>query len=91
MPKLQAYYDTYNEKGLQLLGLTKVNRSATDETVTSFISEGKIGYPIAKENGQMTSYFGVSGVPAAAVVQDGKVVWRGHPARLTDDMLKSWL
>ena len=28
---------------------------------------------------------------AAAVVKDGKVVWRGHPGKLTDDMFKAWL
>ena len=26
-----------------------------------------------------------------AVVKGGKVVWRGHPAQLTEKMLKAWL
>ena len=91
VPKLQAIYDNYKDQGLQVIGLTKVNKSATDETVNSFIAEQKLGYPVAKENGQTSQYFSVSGVPAAAVVKDGKVVWRGHPVRLTDDMLKGWL
>jgi hypothetical protein len=29
----------------------------------------------------------VTGIPAAAVVKGGKVIWRGHPAQLTDDVL----
>jgi hypothetical protein len=39
----------------------------------------------------MSTYFGVRGIPAAAVVKDGQIVWRGHPARITEDMLKGWL
>ena len=35
----------------------------------------------------MSSSFAVTGIPAAALVKDGKVVWRGHPARLDDALL----
>jgi len=60
--------------------------------VTAFLSEQKVTYPIAKEQGDsMSKAYGVKGIPAAAVVKDGKVVWRGHPAKLTDDMIKGWL
>ena len=38
----------------------------------------------------MSQHFNVSGIPAAAVVKDGKIVWRGHPARLTDEMIQGW-
>jgi thiol-disulfide isomerase/thioredoxin len=91
VPKLQQIYETYKGKGLQLVGLTKVNRGATDDSVRTFITDSKVSYPIAKEDGSMSTYFGVSGVPAAAVVKNGKVVWRGHPVRLTDEMVKAWL
>jgi thiol-disulfide isomerase/thioredoxin len=91
VPALQAIYDTYNPQGLQVVGLTKISKSATDEGVTKFLSDTKVSYPVAKENGQMSAYFGVSGIPAAAVVKDGEIVWRGHPARLSDEMLKDWL
>jgi thioredoxin-like negative regulator of GroEL len=50
-----------------------------------------VDYPIAKETGELSRYFNVSGIPAAAVIKDGKVVWRGHPAQLKEDQLKSWL
>jgi thiol-disulfide isomerase/thioredoxin len=91
VPKLQQIYETYKGKGLQLVGLTKVNRSSTDDSVKTFIAESKVTYPIAKEDGSLSEYFGVSGVPAAAVVKNGKVIWRGHPVRLTDEMVKAWL
>lgn len=91
VPKLEALYESYNSKGLQLVGLTKVTRSSTDETVNQFIADKKLSYPVAKENGSASTYFGVSGIPAAAVVKDGEIVWRGHPATLNEDMLKGWL
>lgn len=91
VPKLQKIYEDLKGQGLQMVGLTKITKSATDEKVSEFLQQQKIGYPIAKENGQASSYFGVSGIPAAAVVKGGKVIWRGHPARLTEDMLKAWL
>ena len=90
MPKLEETYEKYKGK-LQVVGLTKVTKSSTDEKVQQFLSEQKVTYPIAKETGEMSDYFAVSGIPAAAVIKDGKVVWRGHPARLTDDMINAWL
>jgi len=91
VPKMQQLYETYGSQGLQLIGLTKITKSSTEEIVESFIAENKVSYPIAKENGQMSTYFGVRGIPAAAVVRNGQIVWRGHPARITEDMLKGWL
>lgn len=91
VPKAQAIYDSLQDDGLQVVALTRITKSATEEKVTGFIEENKVGYPCAKENGTISQYFNVSGIPAAAVVKDGKVVWRGHPARINEEMLKGWL
>jgi thiol-disulfide isomerase/thioredoxin len=90
VPKLEATYEKYKGK-LQVVGLTKITKSSTEEKVQEFITEQKVSYPMAKETGEMSDYFAVSGIPAAAVIKDGKVVWRGHPGRLTDDMINAWL
>jgi len=91
MPKLQQTFDGLKGSGLQVVGLTKVTRNVTDDQVTQFLTEQKVSYPIAKEDGTLSTYFGVSGIPAAAVVKNGKVIWRGHPAQLDEAKLKSWL
>ncbi len=92
VPKLQATYEKYNPQGLNVLGLTKQSRDTTDDAVTEFISSTGIGYPIAREEGEsMSNAFNVRGVPSAAVIKQGKVVWKGHPARITDDMIEGWI
>jgi thiol-disulfide isomerase/thioredoxin len=96
VPKMQKIHDDFKAQGLQVVGLTKVTRSSTEKKVLDFIKDQKLSYPMAKEivkdgKGNLSSHFAVRGVPAAAVVKGGKVVWRGHPGRLNDEMIKSWL
>lgn len=91
VPKMQGLYDEMKDQGLQLVGITRITKSSTEEKVIGFIEEHKVGYPMAKEDGSVAQYFNVSGIPAAAVLKDGKVVWRGHPARISQEMVKSWL
>ena len=92
MPKMPALAEKWKPKGLNVVALTKVTKSATDESVTTFLKENKIELPVAKEkDGSMSNAYAVTGIPAAAIVKDGKVVWRGHPARLTDDVIEKIL
>jgi thiol-disulfide isomerase/thioredoxin len=92
-PKLQATYEKYNSKGLNVVGLTRINKPdrAPESMTVDFIKESKITYPMAKENGSMAQHFAVQGIPAAAVVKDGKIVWRGHPAQLDDKMIEGFI
>ncbi|MFK7929593.1 MAG: TlpA family protein disulfide reductase [Myxococcota bacterium] len=91
VPEIEATYNKYKGR-MNVVGLTKVNRSATDEKVEAFIKEKAVTYPMGKEkDGSLSQYYNVSGVPAAALVKDGKIVWRGHPARLKGDALDKLL
>lgn len=91
VPKLQALYDSHKARGLQVVGVTRLTRSSTEQTVTEFIAEHDVSYPIAKESGALAEYFSVKGIPAAAVVKDGKIVWRGHPTRLSPELIDGWM
>jgi thiol-disulfide isomerase/thioredoxin len=93
VPLLPARLEKYKSKGLGIIALTKVTKSATDEIVDTFVKENKLNFPVGKEpeGGPMSAAYAVSGIPAAALVKDGKVIWRGHPARLTDEVLEKFL
>jgi thiol-disulfide isomerase/thioredoxin len=91
VPKLQTIYTALKDQGLQVLGVTRITKSSTEEAVEAFIKEHEITYPIAKEDGKMNLHFSVRGIPAGAVLKDGKVIWRGHPGELDEAKLKSWL
>ncbi|MES2644290.1 MAG: TlpA disulfide reductase family protein [Myxococcota bacterium] len=92
LPKLAEEEGKYKEMGVQVVGITKVTKSATDEKVEEFIKESKAKFPIGKEkDGSLSKAYSVSGIPAAALVKDGKVIWRGHPARLDDTTLAALL
>lgn len=92
IPKLQQLYETYSDQGLNIVGLTKMTRGATENEVTSFLKKRHIHYPIAKEhNAEMSSLFQIVGVPAAAVLKNGEIIWRGHPGRITPDYVEHWL
>ena len=92
VPKLEETYQKFHGSGLSLIGITRQSKDVTDQQVTDFVVENHLSYPIAKDQGStMSDYYGVRGIPAAAVVRDGKVVWRGHPAKVTDEMLNGWL
>lgn len=91
VPKLEQTYQKYKGR-MGMIGLTKQTRSISDSQVTGFIADNDVTYPIARESGQtMSDLFNVKGIPASAVVKNGEVIWRGHPARLTDAMLDGWL
>lgn len=91
MPKLQQLYARHRTAGLRVLGLTKVTQTSTDAKVQSFIGESGIQFAVGKESGAASTHFNVKGIPAAAIVRDGKIVWRGHPIRLTDEIVTRWL
>ena len=78
------------KEGDKVVGLTKMSRCSSEEKVKAFLQQKKVTYPMAKETGQMSRLFAVTGIPAAALVKDGKVVWRGHPARMTAKKIKSY-
>ncbi len=90
--KLEERHQKYQGKGLNVIGVTRASSHYTDERLEAFISELKLTFPIAKDNaGAMSKQYAVSTVPAAAMVKNGKIVWRGHPSRLKDEFIEKWL
>ena len=65
---------------------------------TDFAKSLNLDYPIlsdpskktAKAYGVLNEQRGFSLRWTYYIGKDGKVVWRGHPGRITEDMLKDW-
>jgi tetratricopeptide (TPR) repeat protein len=88
VPRLEQIYEEHKDQGLELVGLTRLTRTATEESVRDYIEYNGLTFPVAKEDGQATEFFNPNGgVPALAVVRDGNLVWKGHPSRVSDAML----
>ena len=94
MPKLQQMAEKYDDQGFVLITVTKHTKSQTDEKVQAFLDKNGITLPTAVEpkGYQSTKDYGVSGVPAGVIIdRDGKIAWRNHPARLTEERLPQFL
>lgn len=91
LPQFNDVLARYGEAGLQVIGLTRLTRGATREKAAAFIDTHALAFPNAMETGAVSKQLQVTGIPAAAVVVGGQVVWRGHPARLEDGLIESHL
>lgn len=91
VPELQERYQTYGPQGLNVVGVTRLTRDTPPAKMLAFLEEKGVTYPVAVDDGTMSEHYAVSGVPAAALVKEGKVVWRGHPAKLSEAMIATTL
>ena len=91
VPRLEAIYSNFRNQGLQVVGMTIAAQGTTDEEIYEFLKTNNVSYPSAKNSGGLYDYFNVNDVPVAIVLKNRKVIWRGAPAYLNDDLVKSWL
>ena len=93
LPKLPALACRWGPRGAQVVLLTKRTRGVTDADVQQdVVTHGLFGLAVGHEReGAMSAAYAVTGIPAAAVVKEGRVVWRGHPAELDDAAIGAWL
>jgi serine/threonine-protein kinase RIO1/thiol-disulfide isomerase/thioredoxin len=88
MPRMQRVYEEHKDRGLRMLGLTKLTRSATEEGLRDYVDYNGLTFPIAREDGRATDALNPGGgVPAVAVVRDGTLLWKSHPNYLSDAVL----
>jgi tetratricopeptide (TPR) repeat protein len=87
VPELQETYARFKDRGLQVVGLTEITNTATPERVRDYIRAQGVSYPVAKQDGSASTYFNVAGVPSAALLKGGRLVWFGHPARISDELI----
>ena len=89
MGHLNELQEKYGEQGLTVLSGTSEGAKKTERWVERNGYEPAYAYD---KKSTLARYFGVRGIPDAVLVDGlGNVVYRGHPARVTDSMLEGWL
>jgi len=90
MPKLQKEWERWESKGVEVIAVTRHSKGQTTESVQTYATENGLTYPIVVDPGSTSRSYNVSGIPAAAIVgKDGNVVFRNHPAQITDALIDS--
>lgn len=90
LPILNRLVDRLKDQGVALTSYTRLSRGKTDADVKNYLQENQFTFPTGHDaNGKLSVAFAVSGIPAAAVIRDGIIIWRGHPAKLDDVTLET--
>jgi len=95
IPHVNELHKKFSDKGLRVYGINVWEDGF--EKVEKFVkSKGEgMSYPVAytgKGSAFETDWLkpaGVSGIPAALIVKDGKLVLRTHPSRVTDALIEA--
>ena len=91
MPDVEALWQKHQGE-LAIIAVTKHSRGQTTDKVREYLTAEGITVPVAIDTSETSRAYGVSGIPAAALIdKDGKVVFRNHPGQLDDATLAQYL
>lgn len=78
LPTMQAQHLALVDQGVTVIGLTEVSRTSTPDSVQALLQELQVTFPVGQvPNRSLHDHYLVEGIPAAAVLVDGQVAWRG--------------
>jgi len=83
IPHLKTLYNEYKDKGVILVSLSQ----EPADTINEFNKKAGMNWIIGAESTAGSAY-GVTGIPAAFIVVDGKIAWNGHPMDGLDAKVK---
>ena len=83
IPHLKTMYEEYKNKGVMIVSLSQ----EPADTINEFNKKAGMNWIIGAESSSGSAY-GVTGIPAAYIVVDGKIVWNGHPMDGLDAKIK---
>ncbi len=89
IPKLNSWHERYERKGLVVVGVSQESK----EVVQKFLVKVPMHYAHAVEGGKsLHKALRIRSLPYAIFVdRTGKIVWRGQPSAITDDLIGSLL
>ena len=83
VPVIEKTWTDLRAQGLDVVGITSLSRGTSDAAMESFLDESGVTFPVARDNGSLSTRFGAEGVPHAVLIRDGKIAWLGHPGTLS--------
>lgn len=97
IPHVNELHEKYHDKGLRVIGMNVWEDG--EEKVAAFVKKKGRGmsYPVVyvgKGGAFETEWLkaaGVTGIPTAFLVRDGKFLLKTHPSQLTDEVIQSAL
>jgi len=88
IPHLQKLHDKYASKGLVVIGQT----DGSSRNLAQFIKQKKMTYIISVGAQLAPPQYAVRGIPHAVVIApDGKILWKGHPGALQEQVIQQAL
>ena len=89
VPHLNDLHESYEEKGLTIVGVTNEEEPLVREKMKA----AEMKFPVALVEGiGVDQAYNVSNVPRSFLIdRDGKLVWYGHPANLQDEKIAALL
>lgn len=85
VPHLNALQAKYGEQGLLIVGVSNEDADMIQEKLESVGME----YAVARSSEGADETYEVRGVPAAFLIdRSGELVWSGHPAGLTEELVE---
>ena len=83
IPKMETINRQYRGMKVDVLGLTKADRSSSDNGVRQFILDNQLSFSVLKDTGRSANYFDVQGVPSTVILHEGEVVYKSSGAVMT--------
>lgn len=86
LPRLQEQHPS-----LQVVALTQLTRKVPVEAVKVFIEQNDLdALSVGVTTPTLAKKVGPGSVPSAIAIVDGKVIWAGHPIRVTSELIQQW-
>ena len=93
LPHLESLRRQFEDADFDVVGITKLNRGVDVEMVQLYATEQQIGFTLLKGEETLSSIYGVRGIPDTMLMKNDKIIWRGHPAAVTAEVIQhalSW-
>ncbi|MBI3524878.1 MAG: TlpA family protein disulfide reductase [Betaproteobacteria bacterium] len=89
IPRLNMWHEKFGAKGLVIIGVSQESKKVVDP----FLGKLPMHYATAIEGSKsLHKALGIKALPYAIFVnRAGKIVWRGQPSEITDELILSLL